>query len=395
MEYVFIEEQSFLDFYVSDMKGASILAIDTEFMRKEKYYPEVCLIQISYKKGFAIVIDCLKSLDLTETMKVIYNPNIKKVFHSGRQDMEIFLYLNNKLPTNIFDTQLALLGLNIGQNLSYEKMVKYLLDVELDKNLTVSNWFKRPLSKDQIKYAAFDVLYLYLLYEKIMQLLNKHNKLHWVANLFLPLENPSYYDSNLNKILLKFCDTSHDPNFLNTAKDLLQWREQLAKNINIAKKLILKDEVIAELSQLRPSTTDELASILDDTIIELYGTEIIEVITSVNQDNIISKDSFMPTNYVNHLNNGQKDLLNILRTLLNNVADKYKIHADLICIQEDLACLIINIDKLETLAFATWKYEVFINDAIDFLLGKVSIKVQDNCLVLHVLDELTQHTTKE
>ena len=149
-----------------------VLAIDTEFIRENTYYPSLCLIQIA-GSDFASAIDPLSGVDLSIIWKLLENKNILKVFHAARQDIEIFLNLTGKIPYPIYDTQIAAMFCGLGDQIGYEGLVNKFLGLSVNKELQFTNWLQRPLSKNQIEYAISDVTHLIKIYPIITKLINK------------------------------------------------------------------------------------------------------------------------------------------------------------------------------------------------------------------------------
>ena len=146
----------------------NIISIDTEFVRNKTFFPQLCLIQIGTSKG-SYAIDPNKLTNLSLLKKILRNKNILKIFHSPRQDLEIFFNLFGSLPNNIFDTQIAYSFICQEYQISYEKLVLKLLKIKLDKTFQYYDWSLRPINQNQLTYALNDVYYLRKLYFKIKQ----------------------------------------------------------------------------------------------------------------------------------------------------------------------------------------------------------------------------------
>ena len=136
-----------------------VLAIDTEFIRENTYYPILSLIQIA-SDSFSAIIDPLSDIDLQPFWEILSNKNILKVFHAGRQDIEIFFNLTGKIPTPIYDTQIAAMFCGLGDQVSYDGLVNKFLGLTISKESQFSNWLQRPLANKQLQYALSDVTHL-------------------------------------------------------------------------------------------------------------------------------------------------------------------------------------------------------------------------------------------
>ncbi len=172
-----------------------VLAIDTEFIRENTYYPILCLIQIA-SNSFSAVIDPLSEIDLQPVWEILSNKNILKVFHAGRQDIEIFFNLTGKIPTPVYDTQIAAMFCGLGDQVSYDGLVNNFLKLTISKESQFSNWLQRPLTNKQIDYALSDVNYLIKIYPLIKETIKKTNREDWVEKELACLSNKKIYDIN-------------------------------------------------------------------------------------------------------------------------------------------------------------------------------------------------------
>ena len=170
-----ITDQDTLNKFYNQCIKEKILAIDTEFIRETTYYPSLCLIQIA-GSDFAGAIDPLSGLDLKPILGLLINKNILKVFHAARQDIEIFLNLTGEIPYPIYDTQIAGMFCGLGDQIGYEGLVHHFLDLRVNKELQFTNWFQRPLSKQQIDYAISDVTHLIKIYPLINKIIQDSNR---------------------------------------------------------------------------------------------------------------------------------------------------------------------------------------------------------------------------
>ena len=176
-----IQNNNELQSYCNNLVNQDWLAVDTEFIRENTYYPKLCLIQIASKNHIAY-IDTLSIKDLSALYRPLYKAEITKIFHSASQDLEIFYNLFNSVPTPIFDTQIAASALGYGDQISYAELVKSICNINLDKSLSRTNWDKRPLSEHEIQYALDDVIYLADVFHHLQQELGNQKRSHWVAD---------------------------------------------------------------------------------------------------------------------------------------------------------------------------------------------------------------------
>ena len=174
-----IEEQESLDHFLNDIKDEECIAVDTEFTRVRSYFPKLCLVQIATPSLIAC-IDCLCEIDLSGLWNLIFDKSIQKIMHSCSQDIEIFFLMNNGVPENIFDTQIAAAFIGYSSQVGFKELLEKELNVKIEKSQTRSDWSKRPLAKAQLEYAFDDVEDLIELANSIKDKLIKLDRYQWV-----------------------------------------------------------------------------------------------------------------------------------------------------------------------------------------------------------------------
>src|SRR5215469_18605345 len=166
--------------FLAELSAAPYLALDTEFLRDQTYYPKLCLIQVA-APGIEGIIDPLAAgLDLAPFYDLIRRPDIMKVLHAARQDIEIFYLQGGVLPDPLFDTQVAAMVCGFGDAASYETLARKIAKVEIDKSARYSDWSHRPLNKRQLEYAQADVTHLCTIYETMTKMLSTSGRGAWV-----------------------------------------------------------------------------------------------------------------------------------------------------------------------------------------------------------------------
>ena len=169
---IFIDTTEKLNEFCQILNKQKFITVDSEFIREHSYYPKLCLLQVGYD-GDAAVIDPMASVDLSPFLDILQNNKIVKVFHSGRQDIEIFYNLTGKIPQNIFDTQIAAMVCGFVENIGYGNLVHEITGIELDKSQRLTDWSLRPLDQSQLQYAVSDVTYLVDCYKYLLKYMKK------------------------------------------------------------------------------------------------------------------------------------------------------------------------------------------------------------------------------
>jgi ribonuclease D len=277
---LFIDTPDKLQDLCARLSGAPWIALDTEFLREKTYFPKFCLLQIAAGETVACV-DPLALNDLGPLLAILYNPAVVKVFHSGRQDLEIFYHLSGKLPTPVFDTQLAAPLLGFAEQISYAGLVSELLNVNLSKAHSRTDWSRRPLSPEQLRYAADDVIYLAKIYEALLPRLEKLGRLTWLDADFAELTNPALYENPPELAWQRIGGVYQlKPKPLSVIQALAAWREQTARSQDLPRGWILKDEVLFDIARQQPVSAEQLSHVrgIEERMVRRYGATICRLI---------------------------------------------------------------------------------------------------------------------
>jgi len=259
--FQYLDADTDLKQFCTELSGAGYLVIDTEFLRENTYYPELCLIQLKYQDKLACV-DTQTIKDLSPLSQILHSPDVTKVFHAGSQDMEIFVMLNKQAPSPVFDTQIAAPLLGYQEQIGYGNLVKEALGVTLPKAHTRADWSRRPIPEKQLQYALDDVIHLETLYLDLRARLEKHKRLSWLDTEFSEMCQMEKYNKPARNMWQKLrAAQTLKGEELATLQALAEWRELHARESNRPKTWILKDDAIADLARHRPSTRKELGHI--------------------------------------------------------------------------------------------------------------------------------------
>ena len=367
-------------------QNSNYVAIDTEFIRINTYYPELCLLQLAYKKNNdknIIVLDVFKKeINYEPFIDILKNKKITKVLHAGRQDCEIFLNLFSFLPQNIFDTQVAAMVCGIGDQESYENLAMNFLNVKIDKTYQFMDWSKRPLSKSQINYAANDVFYLCDIYEKQKELLKKLNRNDWIIEENQKLTKKNTYDHNLASIYkkIRFNKTSKNKNLI---FELLDIREKIAKKFNLPRNQVIKDINLINLIKKLPKKFEDFESIplfSKNELKDIYAKKIYIIIES-----FLKKDK-IENSVIKETNEKLLEILDLLKIMLKFKCNKYKIPTRLIASNQDLEDLVLN-ENYNIPALKGWRFDVFGKEAIGLKNGEIAIYISKKGLDLIKLNK--------
>lgn len=276
-EYTFVDQPAALQAACDELRRHDWLALDTEFIREKTFYPKLCLIQVATPELQLFCIDPLV-LELDPLLEVFYDPGITKVLHAARQDLEIFHQLRGSLPGPVFDTQLAAPLLGYPEQTGYANLVRERLGVELPKGHSRTDWAQRPLSADQLRYAADDVNYLAQLYPPLREALAQKQRLEWLTPDFELLLSPDTYIVHPELAWRRIKEAGKLKGAsLAILQDLAAWREERAQREDKPRKWILPDDALATLARLKPRRRVELERVrgLNPGLIRQHGDALI------------------------------------------------------------------------------------------------------------------------
>ena len=360
------------------IKQASWLALDTEFLREKTYYPKFCLLQIA-TPDWVVCIDPLVLPNLDDLFAAIYNPAIVKVFHSCHQDIEIFYQMTGKVPGPIFDTQVAAPLLGYQDNPGYAMLVSSLLNINLNKAHTRADWSKRPLTEAEIQYAADDVIYLCQIYQIILKKLSVLGRADWLTQDFKALENPSNYQLEPQLAWLKIRGKNKlTGRQLSIVQTLAEWREASAQAENRPKSWLLRDELIFDMAKLQPETATELANIrgISERTVQRYGRKLCELIaTAKNNDPIPLKEK----DRANKKSQQHEAILDILTALVRIRAEENSLNPTILATRKDLEALLFNEEEGCPLLHG-WRYSMAGKELVGLLKGELLFGIQEDKL---------------
>ena len=362
------------------IKKESWLALDTEFLREKTYYPKFCLLQIATPEWVACV-DPIALPNLDQLFEAIYNPAIVKVFHSCRQDLEIFFQWTGKLPTPIFDTQVAAPLLGFQDNPGYAMLVSSLLSVNLNKAHTRADWSKRPLTEAEIEYAADDVIYLCQIYQLMVQKLTALGRIDWLKNDFAELTNPALYTVEPEKAWFRIKGKNKlTGKQLSIIQTLAEWREKTAQAEDRPKSWLLRYELLFDLAKLQPETVQELANVrgINERAVSRYGKELCQLITAAkNRPPLPLHEKDRSAKKTQQ----QEAILDILTALVRVRAEENALNPTILASRKDLEELLSNGDD-ECPLLHGWRYTMAGKELVGLIKGELLLGIDSDRLAI-------------
>src|SRR5688500_10354977 len=241
---------------------SDFVAVDTEFMRENTYWPDLCLFQVANHEEAAAIDPKADGIDLTPLLNLLVNnEHVLKVFHAGGQDIEIVFNLTGGTPHPLFDTQIAAMALGLGEQVGYSNLVESLLGRSLDKGARFTDWARRPLDRRQIDYAIGDVTHLAELFPRMLERLKRTGRGAWLDQEMERISDPANYVNDPAQAWKKVKIQSRKPDVLGRLKALAGWRELEARSKNLPRGRIMKDETLADIASHPPANQEGLARV--------------------------------------------------------------------------------------------------------------------------------------
>lgn len=350
--FQFIQDQAGLDQVLAQMDQSSVYALDTEFIKVDTLWPKLGVFQINVC-GNVYLLDGT-TLDLTEFFKRLFAAQ-QNIFHACGEDIDlIYHYTQQKSLSNVFDTQVGMAFLGHGLQVSYQNALKQMLDVEIEKDQTRSNWLARPLSHEQLLYAANDVHYLVHLGDQIKQELKQKHLLD------LALEDCRFMTREIGEetpTALLYQDVGnyrHSRRQLMQLQQLAVWREQIAKALNIPRSFIMKNSAMINLVEKNPKNMFQLSTVKDlrANIIRDHGKMILDLLK------FLPDQSEWPLRLARPIRHSSSEVSTKIDAIIQNVVDETSIPKEVLMRKKWMNAL--------------YQHVVFHNDEQDlpkFLLG--------------------------
>lgn len=367
---------------------SDFIAVDTEFMRENTYWPELCLVQIANAEEAAAIDPMAEGLDLSPLLRLLTeNEEVLKVFHAGGQDVEIIVNLTGKTPHPIFDTQIAMMAISQSEQIGYANLVETWLGLSIDKGARFTDWSRRPLTERQIEYAIGDVTHLAAIFPRILKKLIKTGRGAWLDAEMEKLADPANYLTDPGQAWKRIRQPGRNPQVLGRLKALAAWRESEAQHKNIPRGRIMRDETLADIASHPPKVQADLAKVRglsaawkDNDI----GKRLMKVLAEAAP---LPKEE-MPEKVKQGAPLGREGALvaDLLKLLLKIRAREIDVAPRLLTRADELEALASGVRNLPVLE--GWRYEVFGKDALDLVEGKLAFAVEKGKLKMTHIDDV-------
>ncbi len=352
------------------------VAVDTEFMREQTFWPKLCLVQMA-ADGTEVLIDSLAAgLDLSPLFDLMVDEKVLKVFHSARQDIEIVHHLAGVIPHPIFDTQVAAMVCGFGEAVSYSMLVKRLLNRNLDKTSRFTDWSRRPLSERQLTYALGDVTHLRDLYPKLKAQLDQSERASWLNEEMAVLTDPATYELHPEQAWRRLKMRIKTPKALAVLMELAAWREREAQTQDVPRARILKDEALYDIASQTPRTQEDLGSLRtlhNGFARSMRGRAVLEAVArGLERD----PKTIPPIERGEPMPPEAQAVVDLLRVLLKARAGSHGVAPKLIATSDELE-EIARSDDADAPVLRGWRKKLFGDDALALKRGELALVIKD------------------
>ena len=370
---------------------ADFVCVDTEFMRENTFWPELCLIQIADSEEAAAIDPLAPGIDMGPLLDLLTdNEDVLKVFHAGGQDVEIIYNLTQRTPHPIFDTQIASMAVSQSEQIGYSNLVESWLGLTIDKGARFTDWSRRPLTERQVDYAIGDVTHLAKIFPKILGRLVKTGRGAWLDIEMEKLADPANYRNEPSEAWHRIKAAGRNPAMLGRLKALAAWREIEAQDKNIPRGRIVRDETLADIASHPPKTQADLAKVRGlsagwkDNEIGRRMMATLEAARPLSDDEL-------PTRAARGAPLGKEGALvaDLLKLLLKIRSREIDVAARLLARSEELEMLAAGVRKGLPM-LESWRFEQFGRDALDLVEGKLAFAVVGGKLKKTHVDDVAE-----
>ncbi|MDN5645252.1 MAG: HRDC domain-containing protein [Acinetobacter sp.] len=317
--FQFIQQQQDLTPVLEKMDRNEVYGLDTEFIKVDTLWPKLGVFQINVENNVYLLDGT--TLDLSEFWNKLFRAQ-QNVFHACSEDIDlIYHYAQHKTLNNVFDTQVGMSFLGHGLQVSYQNALKQMLDVDIDKGETRSNWLARPLSPAQLSYAANDVLYLMNLSEKVKQELDSKSLLNFALEDCQHLTQEIATETPLHLLYQDIGNYRHSRRQLMQLQQLAVWREHMVKALNTPRSFILKNSSMIDLVEKNPKNAFQLSGVKDirQNVVREHGKTILDLVK------FLPEQTDWPLRMARPIRHSSKDVGEKIDHLIQNVVNETSI----------------------------------------------------------------------
>lgn len=371
-----ITDQKSFDSLVARLRATGWFAFDTEFVGEDKYQPEICLIQAATNDCCAL-IDPMTGIDVEPFWELVADPSILVLVHAGNEDLGICWKTTSKKPTNVFDLQIAAGMIGLGYPTSLVKLCRATIGEKIHKSQTLTDWRRRPLTQEQIRYAIADVLYLPAMYESIRKRLTELGRLSWIKEECEALcDAVCNANSDVQKLRRLKGSGSMSRRELAIVDLLLEERDKLAVEYNRPARVMLKDHLVVEMARRGWTDVERIRSLRG---LSLSATALRRMADAIAKGKQVPVED-CPEPLTNDDSPEEETLITLLTAVLRDHCERNDLAFSLVGKKQDIRGFVQSFTRsgkaAEPHAFAHgWRKEALGDTLTSVLSGTKSVRV--------------------
>lgn len=368
------------------LSQSDFVTIDTEFIRETTFWPELCLIQMAAPGVTALVDPLAEGIELKPFFDLMANGKVTKVFHAARQDIEIIFHLGGLIPDPVFDTQVAAMVCGFGDSVSYDQLVQKVTGTRIDKSSRFTDWRRRPLTDKQLAYALADVTYLIDVYLRLKAEIEREGRVHWLREEMDVLTSPRTYDPDPDDAWKRLKMRLRKPQELSVVKHVAAWREHEARERNVPRQRIIKDDAIYEIAQQQPRDAQALSRLRMTPKGWERSATAASLLEAVNAALDVPREEMPQPPKAVQSPEGTGAAAELLKVLLRLVADEANVAPKMLASSDDIDRLAAEQEKADVPALHGWRRSVFGEKALRLIRGEIALKFENRKIAVFEVD---------
>ncbi len=369
-----ITKQQDLEAAIAAFQKSDFVTVDTEFIRESTFWPELCLIQMAAPGVTALIDPLADGIDLKPFFALMADENIVKVFHAARQDVEIVYNLGRLIPHPLFDTQVAASVCGFGDSVSYDQLVSKITGARIDKSSRFTDWRRRPLSDKQLSYALADVTHLIDVYQHLKTELEREGRAHWLNEEMAVLTARETYDLHPDDAWKRLKLRVKKPLDFAILQHVAAWREREARERNVPRGRVIKDDAIYEVAQQHPRDSEALGRLRTIPKGWERSGAAAGLLGAVARAMALPKEDLPRLPRPPHAPEGAAAAAELLKVLLKLVADRQGVAPKMLASSDDIDRIAADGADADVPAMSGWRREVFGKEAVKLIEGELALR---------------------
>ncbi|WP_336065448.1 ribonuclease D [Nitratireductor rhodophyticola] len=369
-----ITKQQDLEAAIAAFQKSDFVTVDTEFIRESTFWPELCLIQMAAPGVTALIDPLADGIDLKPFFALMADENIVKVFHAARQDVEIVYNLGRLIPHPLFDTQVAASVCGFGDSVSYDQLVSRITGARIDKSSRFTDWRRRPLSDKQLSYALADVTHLIDVYQHLKTELEREGRAHWLNEEMAVLTARETYDPHPDDAWKRLKLRVKKPLDFAILQHVAAWREREARERNVPRGRVIKDDAIYEVAQQHPRDSEALGRLRTIPKGWERSGAATGLLGAVAKAMALPREDLPRLPRPPHAPEGAAAAAELLKVLLKLVADRQGVAPKMLASSDDIDRIAADGADADVPAMSGWRREVFGKEAVKLIEGELALR---------------------